>query len=53
MTNPAKPTTTTETPNPSTQDQKDGDAQRPSDTLNKGAPSTEGQNAPVRKSSLT
>jgi hypothetical protein len=48
-----KPTTETDKPNLSTEHQKEGDARRPSDTLNKGAPSTEGENAPKRKSSLT
>jgi hypothetical protein len=46
-------TTETDTPNVSTEQEKEGDARRPSDTLNKGAPSTEGENAPKRKSSLT
>jgi hypothetical protein len=53
MTDSIKPTTGTDTPNVSTEHQKEGDARRPSDTLNKGAPSTEGENAPKRKSSLT
>jgi hypothetical protein len=53
MTDPNKPTPTAEKPNPSTEYQNDGDAGRPSDTLNKGMPSTEGQSAPKRKSSLT
>jgi hypothetical protein len=52
MTDPIKPNAATEKPNRSTEHQDDGDARRPSDTLNKGA-STEGQNAPKRKSSLT
>jgi hypothetical protein len=53
MTDPIKPTTTTERPNLSTEHQNEGDARRPSDTLNKDTPSTEGQDAPKRKSSLT
>jgi hypothetical protein len=53
MTDSIKPTTETDTPNVSTERQKEGDDRRPSDTLNKGAPSTEGENAPKRKSSLT
>jgi len=53
MTDPIKPTTTTEEPNLSTEHQNDGDARRPSDTLNKDTPSTEGQNAPKEKSTLT
>jgi hypothetical protein len=53
MTDPIKPTTETHEPNLSTEHQNDGDARRPSDTLNKDAPSTEGENAPKRKSSLT
>ena len=53
MTDPIKPTTTTEKLNLSTVHQNDGDARRPSDTLNKDTRSTEGQNAPKRKSSLT
>jgi hypothetical protein len=52
MTDPIKPTTTTEK-TPSTEHQHGGDARRPSDTLDKDMPSTEGQNAPKRKSSLT
>jgi hypothetical protein len=50
MIDPNKSTRMTEKPNPSTEHQK---ARRPSDTLNKGMPSTEGQSAPKRKSSLT
>lgn len=53
MTDPIKPTTETDKPNLSTEHQNDGDARRPSDTLDKGQESTEGQDAPVRKSSLT
>lgn len=53
MSDPIKPTTTTKRPNLSTEHQNEGDARRPSDTLNKGTPSTEGQDAPKRKSSLT
>jgi hypothetical protein len=47
-----EPTTTTEK-TPSSEHQHGGDARRPSDTLDKDMPSTEGQNAPKRKSSLT
>lgn len=46
---PVKPTTETERPNLSTEHQRDGDARRPSDTLDKGQPNEE--NIP-RKSSL-
>jgi hypothetical protein len=52
MTEVLKPTIATAKPNLSTEHQKDGDARRPSDTLDKGQGSTEGQHAPVRKSSL-
>ncbi|MGE7206487.1 hypothetical protein ACQKJZ_12485 [Sphingomonas sp. NPDC019816] len=48
-----KPTTETDRPNVSTEHQKPGDARRPSDTLDKGRPGTEGQDAPPRKSSQT
>lgn len=53
MTDPIKRTTTTKAPNLSTEHQNEGDARRPSDRLNKDTPSTEGQDAPKRKSSLT
>jgi hypothetical protein len=53
MTEQTKPATTTEKPNLSTENQKDGDARLPSDTLDKGQESHEGENAPKRKSSLT
>lgn len=53
MVDPIKPTTETRDPNLSTEHQRDGDARRPSDTLDRGQPSTEGQDAPKRKSSLT
>lgn len=53
MNDPIKPTAKTDKPNLSTEHQHDGDARRPSDTLNKDAPSTEGKDAPKRKSSLT
>ena len=53
MTDPIKPTTETDKPNLSTEHQNEGDARRPSDTLNKGTLSTEGEEAPKRKSSLT
>ncbi len=47
------PTTETDRPNLSTEHQEPGDARRPSDRLNKDQPpSTEGTDAPVRKSSL-
>ncbi len=52
MTDPIKPTTDTDRPNLSTELQNDGDARRPSDTLDKGQTSTEGEEAPKRKSSL-
>jgi hypothetical protein len=44
-----KPTTETDRPNISTEHQKEGDARRPSDTLDKGQPSEE---TIPRKSSL-
>lgn len=46
---PTKPTTETERPNLSTEHQGDGDARRPSDTLDKGQVSEE---TIPRKSSL-
>ena len=50
MADPIKPTHATEKPNLSTEHQRDGDARRPSDTLDKGQP----QNETIeRKSSLT
>jgi hypothetical protein len=52
MTDAIKPTTETDRPNLSTEHQKEGDARRPGDTLDKGQTSTEGQDAPKRKSSL-
>ena len=52
MTDAIKPTTETDRPNLSTEHQKQGDARRPADTLDKGQTSTEGQDAPKRKSSL-
>lgn len=45
-----RPTTETERPNLSTEHQRDGDARRPSDTLDKGQPN---QETIPRKSSLT
>lgn len=45
-----RPTTETDRPNLSTEHQREGDARRPSDTLDKGQPS--GETIP-RKSSLT
>lgn len=53
MADPIKPTTETRDPNLSTEHQRDGDARRPRDTLDRGQPSTEGQDAPKQKSSLT
>ena len=53
MTDPIKPTTETRDPNLSTEHQRDGDARRPSDTLDRGQGSSEGRDAPKRKSSLT
>jgi hypothetical protein len=47
--NDTKPTELTERPNLSTEHQHEGDARRPSDTLDKGQP--EGETIP-RKSSL-
>jgi hypothetical protein len=44
-----KPTTETDRPNLSTEHQRDGDARRPSDTLDKGQPDKE---TIPRKSSL-
>jgi hypothetical protein len=52
LTDPIKPTTETDHPNLSTDHQNDGDARRPSDRLDKGQTSTEGRDAPKRKSSL-
>ena len=47
------PTTETDRPNLSTEHQLPGDARRPDEHLNKDQPpSTEGTDAPVRKSSL-
>ena len=45
-----KPTKDTDSPNLSTEHQRDGDARRPSDTLDKGQPQ---QESIPRKSSLT
>lgn len=45
-----RPNTETERPNLSTEHQQDGDARRPSDTLDKGQPN---QETIPRKSSLT
>jgi hypothetical protein len=54
MTDPIKPTPEGPDKNLSTEHQNEGDARRPSDTLDRGQPaSTEGQDAPKRKSSLT
>jgi hypothetical protein len=47
---PIKPTTETDDPNLSTEHQRDGDARRPSDTLDKGQSDKE---TIPRKSSLT
>ncbi len=52
---PIKPTTETNDPNLSTEHQRDGDARRPSDTLDRGQAEDgedEGETIP-RKSSLT
>jgi hypothetical protein len=51
MDNPDKPTTETDRPNLSTEHQHEGDARRPSDTLDRGQPK-EDEKIP-RKSSLT
>lgn len=53
MDDPAKPTIETREANLSTEHQREGDARRPSDTLDKGQKSMEGRDAPKRKSSLT
>lgn len=45
-----RPTTETDRPNLSTEHQRDGDARRPSDTLDKGQPNEE---TIPRESSLT
>ena len=50
MDEPIKPTTETDKPNLSTEHQQEGDARRPSDTLDKGQPDKE---TVPRKSSLT
>ncbi|WP_374944103.1 hypothetical protein [Sphingomonas sp.] len=50
MTDAIKPTTETRDPNLSTEHQKQGDARRPSDTLDRGQPDEE---TIPRKSSLT
>ena len=50
MDDPITPTTETDDPNLSTEHQRDGDARRPSDTLDKGQ--TPEETIP-RKSSLT
>ena len=50
MTDPIKPTTETDKPNLSTEHQRDGDARRPSDTLDRGQPD---QETMPRKSTLT
>jgi hypothetical protein len=47
--NDTKPTQVTDRPNLSTEHQRDGDARRPSDTLDKGQPESE---TIPRKSSL-
>ncbi len=54
MDDPIKPTTETDRPNLSTEHQHDGDARRPSDTLDRGQDQQpdEGETIP-RKSSLT
>lgn len=49
MDDPIKPTTETDRPNLSTEHQREGDARRPSETLDKGQP--QGETIP-RKSSL-
>ena len=53
MTDANKPTSATDRPNLSTEHQNAGDARRPRDTLDKGQSSSEGEDAPKRKSSLT
>lgn len=51
MDKPIKPTTETDNPNLSTEHQREGDARRPSETLDRGQPKPE-ETIP-RKSSLT
>ncbi len=51
MDDPIKPTTETPNPNLSTEHQHDGDARRPSDTLDRNKPVQ--KEAVPRKSSLT
>ena len=51
MDDPIKPTTETDRPNLSTEHQQDGDARRPSETLDRDQPKRE-ETIP-RKSSLT
>lgn len=54
MTKPTKPMPEAEDTNLSTEHQNEGDALRPSDTLDRRQPeNSEGQDAPKRKSSLT
>lgn len=53
MAEPIKPTTETDKPNLSTEHQNEGDARRPSDTLDKGQPKKEHEDDLGRKSSLT
>ncbi len=48
---PIKPTSETERANLSTEHQREGDARRPSETLDRGQPNQE--EGPHRKSSLT
>ncbi|WP_242096405.1 hypothetical protein [Sphingomonas sp. CROZ-RG-20F-R02-07] len=52
MSDPIKPTTETKQPNLSTEHQNEGDARRPSDTLDKDQPDRSDE-GPERKSSLT
>jgi hypothetical protein len=51
MDDPVKPTTETRAPNISTEHQPDGDARRPSDTLDRDRPAPE-EHGPARKTSL-
>lgn len=54
MTDPTEPMPEADDTNLSTGHQNEGDARRPSDTLDRGQPeSTEGRDPPKRKSSLT
>ncbi|MBJ6123481.1 hypothetical protein [Sphingomonas mollis] len=53
MADPIKPTTETDESTLSTEHQNEGDARRPSDTLDKGQPEEDREDDLGRKSSLT